>query len=183
MPLLAMTACTKAEEVGKKAISTASSAASVAGTAATNAASGASTAVSSAFAPPSKTLEVPAIGSVVLEGHVAQAYEKAGGQEKLGLPTAQPKKIGEGVVQDFVNGSLYYSPETKNAYLLQGEILKVYEAHGGAAGHLGFPTADEVETAGGPHTPHGGWISEFQHGEITWLNQGDGTFKETITQK
>ncbi|MBN7299653.1 mycolyltransferase, partial [Mycobacteroides abscessus subsp. abscessus] len=50
-------------------------------------------------------------------------------------------------------------------------------------GALGFPTADEEETAGGPDVAKGGWIGEFQKGTITWLNQGDGTFKETVTQK
>lgn len=42
---------------------------------------------------------------------------------------------------------------------------------------------DGAETAGGPDVTNGGWISEFEHGSISWLNQGDGTFKETVTKK
>ncbi|MGL6236008.1 MAG: LGFP repeat-containing protein [Segniliparus sp.] len=117
-----------------------------------------------------------------MEGHIADVYAKAGGQAKLGLPTAQPEKVGDGVAQAFANDAVYWSPST-GAHLIQGEILRVYKADGGPAGALGFPTADEAETAGGPGAAHGGWTSEFQHGTITWLNQGDGTFKETVTKK
>lgn len=41
---------------------------------------------------------------------------------------------------------------------------------GGPAGPLGFPTTDESEVAGGPSVARGGWISEFEHGYIFWLN-------------
>ncbi|OHU31439.1 mycolyltransferase [Mycobacteroides franklinii] len=128
------------------------------------------------------TVNVPGVGDVTLEPPIAEAYTKAGGEAKLGLPTGQPEKVGDGTVQAFANGTIFSSPAT-GAHLVQGEILKVYTTHGGAGGTLGFPTADEVETAGGPDVAKGGWIGEFQKGTITWLNQGDGTFKETVTQK
>ena len=173
----------EAADKAKGAVTSVTSAASVAGNSASSAVSSASSAVSSALASPSPTtVEAPGVGQVVLEGPIADAYAKAGGKDKLGLPTAQPEKIGDGTEQAFANDSIYWSPST-GARLIQGEILKVYKAHGGPQGELGFPTADEVETAGGPHAAHGGWISEFQHGTITWLNQGDGTFKETVTKK
>ncbi len=125
---------------------------------------------------------MPGGGEVVLEPPIAEAYTKAGGEAKLGAPSGQPEKVGDGTVQAFAKGTIFSSPST-GAHLVQGEILKVYTAQGGASGALGFPTADEEETAGGPDVAKGGWIGEFQKGTITWLNQGDGTFKETVTQK
>ncbi|TPF67377.1 mycolyltransferase [Mycobacteroides abscessus subsp. bolletii] len=128
------------------------------------------------------TVTAPGGGEVVLEPPIAEAYTKAGGEAKLGAPSGQPEKVGDGTVQAFAKGTIFSSPST-GAHLVQGEILKVYTAQGGAGGTLGFPTADEEETAGGPDVAKGGWIGEFQKGTITWLNQGDGTFKETVTQK
>lgn len=119
---------------------------------------------------------MPGGGEVVLEPPIAEAYTKAGGEAKLGAPSGQPEKVGDGTVQAFAKGTIFSSPST-GAHLVQGEILKVYTAQGGAGGALGFPTADEEETAGGPDVAKGGWIGEFQKGTITWLNQGDGTFK------
>lgn len=119
---------------------------------------------------------------MALDEATTAAYNKAGGAAALGLPSAQPEKIGDGTLTAFAHGSIYSSPQT-GAHLVQGEILKVYLAHGGPQGQLGFPVADETVTAGGPDASMGGWVSEFQHGTITWLNQGDGTFKETVTPK
>lgn len=117
-----------------------------------------------------------------LEGPVADAFNKLGGQARLGLPTALPVTVGAGTVQAFANGTIFSTPDT-GAHLVQGEILKVYTENGGAEGKLGFPTSDEAQTGGGPKSADGGWVSEFQHGTITWLNQGDGTFKGTVTTK
>jgi uncharacterized protein with LGFP repeats len=172
---VAMAACSHPKETARDAVSKVSSSASAAGNTV-------SSVVSSALAAPAKTVEAPGVGSVVLDGPVAEAFNKAGGEGKLGLPTAQPEKIGDGVAQPFAHGTIYSSPST-GAHLVQGEILKVYIAHGGPAGELGFPTASEAQTAGGPFVAHGGWISEFQHGTITWLNQGDGSFKGTVSKK
>lgn len=178
----AKSAASSASSMASSAASAGASVASSAGSAASSAATSATNAMSSAMAGAPSTLNVPGVGDVVLDGPTAEAYNKAGGEAKLGHPTGQPEKVGDGTVQAFTNGTIFSSPTT-GAHLVQGEILKVYTTHGGAAGALGFPSADEVETAGGPDVAKGGWISEFQHGTITWLNQGDGTFKETVTQK
>ncbi|TVX96994.1 hypothetical protein FPV58_23750 [Mycolicibacterium porcinum] len=183
----AAVACSDAQKDGAKdALSSATSAASSAVDAGTSAAktgaSSASSAVSSAMAGAPSTINAPGIGEVTLDGPTAEAFTKAGGEAKLGLPTAQPEKVGDGTVQAFANSTIYSSPST-GAHVVQGEILRVYTANGGPGGQLGFPTADEAETAGGPDVAKGGWISEFQHGTITWLNNGDGTFAETVTPK
>ncbi len=176
-------ACSQQDkDAAKESVSSATSAASSAISAGGSAASSASSAVSSVVAGAPSTVTVPGGGEVVLEPPIAEAYTKAGGEAKLGAPSGQPEKVGDGTVQAFAKGTIFSSPST-GAHLVQGEILKVYTAQGGAGGALGFPTADEEETAGGPDVAKGGWIGEFQKGTITWLNQGDGTFKETVTQK
>lgn len=183
----AAVACSQeAKDDTKDALSSATSAASSAVDAGTSAAksgaSSASSAVSSAIEGAPSTMNAPGVGEVVLDAPIAEEYADAGGEAKLGLPTAQPEKVGDGTVQAFANGTIYSSPST-GAHVVQGEILRVYTANGGPAGTLGFPTEDEEETGGGPDAANGGWISEFQHGTITWLNKGDGTFAETVTPK
>ena len=132
-----------------------------------------------------------------MDGPTAEAYQKMGGEAVLGAPTAMAQTVGDGSMLAFTNGTIFTSPST-GAHLVQGEILKVYTAEGGPAGKLGFPTsdeaqtgggalgwptADETETGGGYKVTGGGWISEFQNGTITWLNNGGGAFTETVTQK
>ncbi len=172
-----------ASSAGSAAGSAASSAASAAGSAASSGASVASSVVSSVLNGAPTTLNVPGIGDVSLDGPAAAAYTKAGGATSLGAPTAAPKKVGDGTEYAFANGTLFETP-SKGVYLVQGEILKNYlGAQGGPAGALGWPTADETQTGGGDKVAGGGWISEFEHGTITWLNDGKGNFSETVTKK
>ncbi|OMC35134.1 hypothetical protein A5740_08455 [Mycobacterium sp. GA-1841] len=170
----------------RDALSSATSAASSAVDAGTSAvksgASSASTAVSSAVEGAPTTINAPGVGEVTLDAPTAKAYSDAGGEGALGAPTAQPQKVGDGTVQAFANGTIFSSPST-GAHVVQGEILRVYNENGGPAGTLGFPTDDESETGGGPDATNGGWVTEFQHGSISWLNKGGGTFAETVTPK
>ena len=160
--------------------SAASSGASAAGSAASSGASVASSAVSSVLNGVPTTMNVPGLGEVSLDGPTAEAYTKFGGETALGVPTAQPEKVGDGTVAAFTNGTIFSSPA--GAHVVQGEILRVYNEQGGPAGVLGWPTADETATGGGPSVVEGGWITEFQNGMITWTNQGGGSFIETITK-
>ena len=172
-----------ASAAGSAAGSAISSGASAAGSAASSGASAASSVVSSVLNGVPTTLNVPGIGDVSLDGPAAAAYAKAGGATSLGAPTAAAKKVGEGTEYAFANGTLFETP-SKSVYLVQGEILKRYlDEQGGPAGALGWPTADETSTGGGDKVAGGGWISEFEHGTITWLNDGNGSFKETVTKK
>lgn len=168
--------------------SAASSAASAAGSAASSAGSVASSAVSSVLNGTPTTITAPGVGEVSLDGPAAAVYQKAGGAAALGAPTAAPEKVkdadtgGEGTVYAFAGGTIYESPD-HGPKLVQGEILRVYAANGGPAGALGWPIADETETGGGPKVANGGWIGEFENGTISWLNDGNGAFTETVTKK
>ncbi len=159
--------------------SVASSAAGAAGSAVSSAGSVASSAVSSVLNGIPTTLKVPGVGEVSLDGPTAAAYERLGGATTLGAPTAAAKKIGDGSETAFAKGTIFESPN--GAYLVQGEILKIYQDKGGPTGALGWPTADESQTGGGDTVAGGGWIAEFQRGTITWLNDGNGNFSEKIT--
>ena len=177
-----------ASSAGSAAGSAASSAASAAGSAASSAGSVASSAVSSVLNGVPTKISAPGIGEVDLDGPAAAVYEKAGGAASLGAPTALPAKVkgadsgGEGTVYAFTGGNIYESPD-HGPKLVQGEILRLYIKDGGPAGALGWPTADETETGGGPKVANGGWMGEFENGTITWLNDGKGNFSETMTKK
>ncbi len=175
-------AASAASSAASAAGSAASSAASAAGSAASSAGSVASSAVSSVLNGTPTTINAPGVGDVALDGPAAAVYQKAGGAGALGAPTAAPEKIGEGTVYAFAGGTIYQSPK-HGPKLVQGEILRLYQKDGGPAGPLGWPTADEAETGGGAKVAGGGWIGEFEHGTITWLNDGAGVFSETVTQK
>ncbi len=178
----AASAASSAVSSGASAASSAvSSAASAASSAASSGASAASSAVSSALDGVPTTMNVPGVGEVSLDEPTAEAYQKFGGEPALGMPTAQPEKVGDGTVTAFANGTIFSAPDT-GAHVVQGEILRVYNEQDGPTGLLGWPTADETETGGGPSVVEGGWIAEFENGMITWTNQGSGSFIETITK-
>ena len=179
-----------ASSVASGASSVASSAASGASSVASSAASGASSAVSSGASAASSamssavegatTMNVPGVGDVSLDPDTAAAWTRLGGASGLGAPTGMSEKVGDGFMTPFASGTIYSSPA--GAYLVQGEILRVYGEQGGPAGALGFPTADESTTGGGPKTANGGWVTEFQNGSISWTNDGMGGFTETVTK-
>lgn len=170
-----------ASSAGSAASSAVSSGASAASSVASSGASAASSAVSSVVAGTPTTLNVPGVGEVSLDGPTAAAYTRLGASV-LGAPTGMSEKVGDGSMTPFANGTLFTSPA--GSYMVQGEILKRYlDEQGGPAGALGWPTADETETGGGSKVANGGWISEFQNGTITWLNDGKGNFSETVTKK
>jgi len=171
-----------ASSVGSAASSAVSSGASAASSVATSGASAASSAVSSVVNGTPTTMNVPGVGDVSLDGPTAGAYARLGGATALGAPTGMTEKVGDGSMTPFANGTIYSSPA--GSYVVQGEILKIYSGEqGGPAGALGWPTADETETGGGSKVANGGWIGEFQNGTIAWLNDGNGTFSETVTKK
>ena len=66
---------------------------------------------------------------------------KQGGQQPIG---------GDGIVQDFVGGKVFFSPAT-GANAVESDILAKYESLGGPVGSdLGFPIANESDGGIGP---------------------------------
>ncbi|MGD9620378.1 MAG: LGFP repeat-containing protein [Mycolicibacterium sp.] len=63
----------------------------------------------------------------------------------LGAAQGEPYPIGvDGFGQDFVNGKIFYSPNT-GANVVTGQVLAKYESVGGPEGDLGFPITSEVD--------------------------------------
>lgn len=63
----------------------------------------------------------------------------------LGAAEGEPYEIGDrGMGQDFVNGTIFYSPDT-GANVVTGQVLAKYESVGGPEGDLGFPISSEED--------------------------------------
>ncbi|MBB2990187.1 uncharacterized protein with LGFP repeats [Mycolicibacterium iranicum] len=63
----------------------------------------------------------------------------------LGASEGEPYKIGaDGMGQDFVNGTIFYSPAT-GANVVTGQVLEKYQSVGGPEGDLGFPISSEED--------------------------------------
>ncbi len=78
---------------------------------------------------------------------INMAWRAAGGPNgALGVKKGAQYPIGgDGIVQDFANGKVYFSPAT-GANAVETNILAKYESLGGPAGSdLGFPTANESD--------------------------------------
>lgn len=78
---------------------------------------------------------------------INMAWRAAGGPTgPLGAKKGAQYPIGgDGIVQDFANGKVYFSPAT-GANALETDILGKYESLGGPAGSdLGFPTTNESD--------------------------------------
>jgi uncharacterized protein with LGFP repeats len=78
---------------------------------------------------------------------IGMAWRAAGGAGgPLGLKQGAQYSIGgDGVVQDFAGGKVYYSPAT-GASAVESDILAKYESLGGPVGSdLGFPAANETD--------------------------------------
>ena len=78
---------------------------------------------------------------------IGMAWRAAGGASgPLGLKQGAQYSIGgDGVVQDFAGGKVYYSPAT-GASAVESDILAKYESLGGPVGSdLGFPAANETD--------------------------------------
>ncbi|MBL1076024.1 esterase [Nocardia sp. 2] len=110
-------------------------------------------------------------GEVEVEGAILAKYNELGGVTgPLGDPTGPHQDApGGGKVQEFAGGAIYYSPA--GTHVVWGEIAKAWDANGGPAGKLGYPTTDEFDIPGGKQ-------SDFTGGTITWVDN-----KITVTEK
>jgi uncharacterized protein with LGFP repeats len=80
----------------------------------------------------------------------------------LGYPTGDQLTLPGGVWQAFEGGGVYWSAAT-GSHGVSGESYYAYAAHGGTAGFLGYPTADEICGLRGD-----GCYQLFRGGAIYW---------------
>ncbi|GAB3712776.1 hypothetical protein GCM10028815_29010 [Mariniluteicoccus flavus] len=67
----------------------------------------------------------------------------------LGAPIGGEQAVAGGQKQAYAGGTIFWSQAT-GAFIVKGKILAAYDAAGGPASPLGFPTSDEFTTATGP---------------------------------
>lgn len=82
---------------------------------------------------------------------ITATWQKAGGDGSvLGTRQGDIYAVGEGFVQNFTGGKIFFTPATGARYAY-GPILDKYESLGGPVGSdLGFPTINEVPGLAGP---------------------------------
>jgi uncharacterized protein with LGFP repeats len=103
-------------------------------------------------------------GAIILSGDIRTKYNALGGiGGSLGWPTTSQLAIsanGGGTVQGFQNGAVTASP-TAGAHFVTGAIRDSFNASGGIAGPLGWPTTDPSCATGGSCT------QDFQSGTLS----------------
>jgi len=88
-------------------------------------------------------------------------YVSLGGPSSyLGAVTGPEYAVPGGRAQDFVGGTIYWSPDT-GARAVHGLIADRYRALGGPASFLGLPINDEIAVPGGR-------MSSFTGGQLYW---------------
>ncbi len=98
-------------------------------------------------------------------GAIARVWAGSGWEKgKLGYPTSNTicGLVGNGCLQTFQKGNIYWSPAT-GAALTSGAIDTTWSALGRERGKLGYPTGNEVCGLTG-----GGCYQNYQGGQIHW---------------
>ena len=105
----------------------------------------------------------PATGAWITNGAIGSRYSAAGAHRGLlGYPTGNEAcgQTGNGCVQRFQKGNIYWSPTT-GAWITNGAIGTRYSTAGAMRSSLGYPTTNEKCTPGQ-------CIQTFQRGYIGW---------------
>jgi uncharacterized protein with LGFP repeats len=97
---------------------------------------------------------------VIEDGWGAVGWEEG----PLGYPVDDVVDLGDGVVQDFEGGAVYYTDAT-GSHGVSLDIWDRYAAGGAEDGWLGYPTSDEFELTGGT-------AQTFQRGTVYWSAGG-----------
>ncbi|MEJ6013217.1 alpha/beta hydrolase-fold protein [Corynebacterium sp. H127] len=103
--------------------------------------------------------------SFPVRGEIAKKYgQLKTASSKLGAPTSNEFQIPGGALQNFENGTMYWSPSTGANFVLNGEIRDAWGKAGFENGPFGWPVADQESIAAG------GEQMKFQHGTIKQVN-------------
>jgi hypothetical protein len=115
----------------------------------------------------------PATGVHAIHGPVRDRWLAAGGHSVLGYPSTDtlPTADAVGRYNHFLKtaggvkseASVYWSPNTGGAFVLQGAIRAKYARTGFDRGPLGLPRSEESSTPGGA-----GRAVVFQNGVVVW---------------
>jgi hypothetical protein len=100
-----------------------------------------------------------------VHGDIRDKYDGLGAAGSfLGYPTTDEMKTSDGVgrFNHFQGGSIYWTQAT-GAHEVHGAIRDEFDALGGIAGFLSYPTTDETRTPDGI-----GRFNHFQDGSIYW---------------
>lgn len=100
-----------------------------------------------------------ATGVHLIIGGIQDKYDAYGGPAALGFPTTDEVAVAGGARSTFTGGSVFWSGTT-GAHVVIGAILARFDQLGGPPG-LGFPSTDEIGTAGGARV-------SFERGAIIW---------------
>jgi uncharacterized protein with LGFP repeats len=112
---------------------------------------------------PAVLLDLDTHGYAVYGAIYSEWAAIGGNASVVGSPTSsEMDAVGGGRVNFFSRGAIYWSPST-GAHEVHGAIVGEYNATGGSAGPLGFPTSDEQAAADGV-----GRFNTFQIGTIYW---------------
>jgi len=106
-----------------------------------------------------------ATGSRVVKGALLDRWKTLKAEKGvLGFPTTDELcgLTGNGCLQAFEGGSLYWSPASGGA-MVRGAIRDRWGALGSERSALGYPVGDELCGLTG-----GGCVSTFQHGAVAW---------------
>ncbi|MBM7805807.1 uncharacterized protein with LGFP repeats [Geodermatophilus bullaregiensis] len=104
-------------------------------------------------------------GAIAVRGGVGGAWTAAGGLTgPLGSPVSRETSAGDGRVQRFTGGEVYWSPAT-GAHAVRDPLVRGLEEAGGVLGALGFPVAEE-RTSGDAR------VQDFQSGTVYATSAG-----------
>ena len=120
-----------------------------------------------------------ATGAWEVTGDILTYYRVPANGAALGFPAAAPEDVaGAGTEQAFTGGAVFSSAAT-GAHRVAGAVLTRYQAAGGPAGPLGFPTADE-----GAAGPTGSRVGVFEGGSVYWSSTtGARLVSEPVLQR
>ncbi|APT85625.1 alpha/beta hydrolase-fold protein [Corynebacterium aquilae] len=104
-------------------------------------------------------------GAFIVKGEIAKRYTAINTVvSKLGAPTSNEITIPGGVLQNYDNGTFYWSAASGAHFIFNGDIRDEWGKRGWEQGELGWPTSDEKSI------PAGGLTIDFQHGTIKQIN-------------
>ncbi|WP_432494138.1 N-acetylmuramoyl-L-alanine amidase [Kineococcus auxinigenes] len=103
----------------------------------------------------------PSAGTHAVRGLIREKYASLGWENSfLGYPLTDEVALPGGAFNHFQGGSIYFSPRT-GARVVFGAIRDRWASLGWENSHLGYPSSDEYDVAGGRR-------SDFTGGSITW---------------